>query len=52
LCNRHRKTTAIRLVNKGAENAVFVRVGFLLVVVVTDLFLNGEFWVPGWVMTS
>ena len=33
-----------RPVDKGAENAVFSGVGLLLVVVVPDLFLKGEFW--------
>ena len=34
---------AIRPVDKGAENAVFSGVGLLLVVVVPDLFDEGEF---------
>ncbi len=33
-----------RPVDKGAENTVFSGVGHLLVVMVPDLFLKGEFW--------
>ncbi len=36
-------TAAIRPVDEGAENAVFSGVGLLLVIMVPDLFLEGEF---------